>query len=127
MKYTKSTDYALHVVAYIIEAEDEGNISVQKLASKMDASTTFLSKILTQLTKAGIIRSTSGKNGGYCLQKKKEDISFLDVIKAVEGSGYMHTPPVCRSESCRIQDIMREAEGKMLAYLESRKIYEVFS
>ena len=82
MKYSKATNYALHIVLYMIKYDKNDNLSLQPLANNFNVSATYLSKILTQLVKAGIIQSTSGVNGGYSLRKKKDDISFLDIIEA---------------------------------------------
>lgn len=128
MKYTKATNYALHIMSYIVMYDGSENLSLQPLASQMDMSPTYLSKILTQLVKADLIQSTPGVNGGYSLRKKKEDISFLDVIQATEGSGALFT---CETrgedneDNCPIQKVMREAEERMESYLRDKKLYEV--
>lgn len=127
MKYTKTMDYALHVIVLILEHENQENLSLQKMAESLDVSPTYLSKILTQLTKAGLIRSTPGKNGGYCLRKNKEEISFLDVIEAVDGNAHVFVPSVCRSESCKVQDTIEQAQEQMLSFLAGKKVYEVLS
>jgi Rrf2 family protein len=124
LKYTKATNYALHIMAYIISREDSANLSLQPLASHMNISHTYLSKVLTQLVKAGLIQSTPGMNGGYCLWKKKEDISFWDVTQAIEGSASLFTCEM-GEEKCRLQQVMREAESCMESYLKDKKLYDV--
>ena len=124
MKYSKATNYALHTVMFMIGQDQTEKLSVQKLAEHFKVSTTYLSKILTQLVKAGIIESTSGVNGGYVLSKKVEDISFLDVINAIEGSGAFFKCEFQES-NCLILKSMIEAESLMLKYLQDKKLYEV--
>ncbi|WFR55756.1 Rrf2 family transcriptional regulator [Anaerocolumna sp. AGMB13025] len=123
MKYTKATNYALHIMGYLVRYEGKENLSLQPLASRMDISPTYLSKILTQLVKADLIQSTPGANGGYSLRKKKEDISFLDVIRAIEGSSALFTCEM-GDEECCFQKIMAEAENKMESYLQKKTILE---
>ncbi|QGU95554.1 Rrf2 family transcriptional regulator [Clostridium bovifaecis] len=125
MKYTKATNYALHIVAYMIMHNKNDNLSLQPLASQFNISATYLSKILTQLVKAGIIQSTPGVNGGYILRKKKEDISFMDVIKAIEGTGALFNCDLQEEGECRILKVMTEAENVMETYLQNKKLYEV--
>jgi Rrf2 family protein len=110
-------------MGYLVRYEGKENLSLQPLASHMDISPTYLSKILTQLVKAGLIQSTPGVNGGYSLRKKKEDISFLDVIWAIEGSSALFTCEM-GDEECCFQKIMEEAENKMESYLQEKTIYE---
>ncbi|WP_160680505.1 Rrf2 family transcriptional regulator [Clostridium sp. C8-1-8] len=125
MKYTKATNYALHIVAYMIKYDKRDNLSLQPLASHLNISPSYLSKILTQLVKANIIQSTPGVNGGYVLRKKKEDISLLDVIEATEGSSPMFTCEMDESHECKIQKAMDEAENMFEAYLKDKKLFEI--
>gem|GEM_PF-1058358 len=125
LKYTKATNYALHIVSYMIKFDKNENLSLQPLASHFDISATYLSKILTQLVKSGIIQSTPGVKGGYILRKKKEDISFWDVIKATEGAGALFSCEQEDEEHCPIHKIMAEAESVMITYLQDKKLYEV--
>ena len=48
-------------------------------------SETYLSKVFGKLAKAGIVRSVPGVKGGYRLAKSPDQISFWDVVEAVEG------------------------------------------
>lgn len=125
MKYTKATNYALHIVAYMIKYDKTDNLSLQPLANHFNVSATYLSKILTQLVKAGLIQSTPGVKGGYVLRKKKEDISFMDVIKATEGTGALFNCDLQEEGKCHIQKVMTEAENMMETYLHNKKLYEV--
>jgi Rrf2 family protein len=125
MKYTKATNYALHIVAYMIKYDKRDNLSLQPLASHLNISPSYLSKILTQLVKANIIQSTPGVNGGYVLRKKKEDISLLDVIEATEGSSPMFTCEMDENHECKIQKAMDEAENMFEAYLKDKKLFKI--
>lgn len=125
MKYTKATNYALHIVAYMIKHEKKDNLSLQPFASHFNISPTYLSKILTQLVKAGIIQSTPGVNGGYVLRKKKEDISFMDVINATEGTGSLFNCDLQEEGKCQISKVMEDAENVMVTYLQNKKLYEI--
>lgn len=61
---------------YLVNVTPEKHVGVQQLATHQDVSTTYLSKILTKLAKAGMVESVSGANGGYKLKPNWEDISF---------------------------------------------------
>ena len=125
MKYTKATNYALHIMAYFVKQEGKGNLSLQPLANHMNISPTYLSKILTQLVKADLIQSTPGVNGGYSLRKPKSEISFYDVIQAIEGSGSIFTCEKDENSACQIEKVMRDAEDKMVSHLKEKRIYEI--
>ncbi|GAB6085112.1 RrF2 family transcriptional regulator [Alkaliphilus crotonatoxidans] len=124
MKYTKATNYALHTIVYMIKNAQNEKISVNVLAEHFNVSVTYLSKILTQLVKAGLIESTSGVKGGYVLKKNMEEISFMDVIRATEGTGSLFNCEFKESK-CLIHKVMAEAEGLMEEYLENKKLFEI--
>ncbi|WP_238884404.1 Rrf2 family transcriptional regulator [Clostridium sp. YIM B02551] len=125
MKYTKATNYALHTLAYMMMHDKTDNLNLQTLAKHFNISAPYLSKILTQLVKANLIQSTSGVNGGYVLRKMKEDISFMDVIKATEGTGALFNCEFHEEGECRIDKVMAEAEEVLETYLQKKKLYEV--
>ena len=97
---------------------------------------TYLSKIFSKLRKSGIVRSTPGIKGGYELAKSPEDISFWDVIEAIEGSSYFFQcaeireknifekdPTVFKKECpCLIKVVMFEAEDLFRQSLKSKSL-----
>ncbi|WP_284241255.1 Rrf2 family transcriptional regulator [Paenibacillus glycanilyticus] len=125
MKYSKATNYALHTMAYLIAAAPEKPVGVQQLADHQGVSPTYLSKILTKLVKAGLIESASGANGGYRLRGKKEEVSFLDVIHAIEGMTSIFECCGSGNPECRIHQVMVSAEGAMEQHLKNTKLIDL--
>ena len=81
MLLTKASEYALLSILCISEKKDP--IDVENLSTSLMISRSFLAKILQKLTKAGILNSFKGVKGGFVLAKKVEDISVLDIIRAL--------------------------------------------
>ncbi|MDT8977649.1 RrF2 family transcriptional regulator [Paenibacillus sp. chi10] len=125
MKFTKATNYALHTMLMLIEASTFKPVGVQQLAESQGVSPTYLSKILTRLVKAGMIESISGANGGYRLTRHREDITFLDIIHAIEGSTSLFECNFVHGEECLIQAVMKEAEEKMENHLKNKKLIDI--
>ncbi|REK76779.1 RrF2 family transcriptional regulator [Paenibacillus paeoniae] len=125
MKYSKATNYALHTMMYMIAIEPNSPLGVQQLADKQGVSPTYLSKILTKLVKAGLIESASGAHGGYRLKGKREDISFLDIIHAVEGTASLFECCGSEDSKCLIHGVMLEAEEGMEQHLKNTKMIDV--
>jgi len=125
MKYSKATNYALHTMLYITAVARDKPLGVQQLADKQGVSPTYLSKILAKLVKAGLIESASGAGGGYRLKSRKEDISFLDIIHAVEGTASLFE--CCGSDDprCVIQQVMLSAEEEMEQHLRNTKMIDL--
>lgn len=125
MKYSKATNYALHIMVHLAVSSSNQKVSVQQLAEKQGLSASYLSKILTRLTKAGMIDSSSGVNGGYKLTPSWESISFLDVIHAIEGSASLFDGCLNGNPNCHIQKVMILAEEKMEEELRQQKISDI--
>ncbi|MCP3028590.1 Rrf2 family transcriptional regulator [Halobacillus sp. A5] len=125
MKYSKATNYALHTMVYLIALPKGNTIGVHSLAEMQDLSPTYLSKILTKLAKGGLIESTPGVRGGYKVSKAKDSISFLDVIKTVEGESNLFNCSMDHHEGCMIENVMIEAEQNMKDDLAAKFLIEI--
>lgn len=129
MKYSSATNYGLHTMAFLYLAPKGESVGVDVLAKVQDLSPTYLSKILTKLVKAGLIESTPGAKGGYRIVKRNGDISFLQVIQAIEGSNQLfhcsldHDHP--HNEGCLIEQAMLRAEEQMVKQLEQTFISDI--
>lgn len=125
MNYSKGTNYALHTMLYLATQKENLIVGVQELADHQSVSPSYLSKILTKLTKQGLIESHSGAQGGYRLSRDKYTISFLDIIQAVEGNAPLFKGCERNAPGCLIEAVMEESEQKMDEYLLSKMIGHV--
>ncbi|MEH7076943.1 RrF2 family transcriptional regulator [Neobacillus drentensis] len=144
MQYSVGVEYALHCLVNLVQVPSEKSIGIKELAEFHGISETYLSKIFGKLTKAGIVSSVPGVKGGYKLSKSPEEITFWDVVEAVEGvkpifqcknvveKGVLYKNKQCAScpstnssssnSSCTINLVMLEAEEIMRAYLRNKTI-----
>ncbi|MCM3731218.1 Rrf2 family transcriptional regulator [Fictibacillus nanhaiensis] len=135
MQYSVGVEYALHCLVYLIDVPSKESVGIKDLAEFQGLSETFLSKVFGKLSKAGIVSSVSGVKGGYRLSKSPEDISFWDVVEAVEGpkpifqcknikdNGYLYREGSCSApSSCSINLVMLAAEEKMRDYLRGKTL-----
>ncbi|WML39646.1 Rrf2 family transcriptional regulator [Neobacillus sp. OS1-2] len=135
MQYSVGVEYALHCLVYLIDLPYKESVGIKDLAEFQGLSETFLSKVFGKLSKAGIVSSVPGVKGGYRLSKSPEDISFWDVIEAIEGAkpifqcknikdnGYLYRDGCCKAPSfCTINLVMLSAEEKMRDDLRSKTL-----
>ena len=59
-------------------------VPVSDIAKRQDLGTAFLEQLLRPLKKAGLVAPWRGMKGGYTLAKPAEEISLLDVLKALD-------------------------------------------
>jgi len=113
-------------------------IGVKELATFQGITETYLSKVFTKLRKAGIVRSLPGVNGGYELARRSDEISFWDIVEAVEGASTIFQCAEIRQNNilvdknnlpssfstcpCLIKVVMLEAEAQMRQYLASKSL-----
>ena len=64
-------------------------MSVKEVASKEGISSAYVEKLLRLMAKAGLIHSVRGVHGGYRLNRKPNELSLRDVVRAL---GSLPTP-----------------------------------
>lgn len=136
MQLSQGGEYAFHSLFYMVDMPVRSTIEIRELAELNKLSETYLSKIFTKLRKAGIVRSIQGAKGGYELAKRAQNISFWDIVEAIEGPSYMIQCTEIRqnnlladendacncSKPCLIKFVMQEAEDQMRNYLSSKNL-----
>lgn len=85
MQLKSQVEWALHCCAVLAGAPSGRYLSTKVLAEFHGVPKEYLSKALQALSTAGLVESTLGPSGGYRLRKPPADITFLDIVEAVEG------------------------------------------
>jgi Rrf2 family protein len=85
MQIPRRVDYGLRAVIYLSEKDPEKCCSIAEIAEQQGVPKKFLEKIIQDLIRGGLIKSKRGSCGGYRLARSAEQISFYDVIAAIEG------------------------------------------
>ena len=84
MRVTAKVDYAVRAAVELAVA-GEGPLKGDQIATTQGIPLKFLESILSELRRAGMVRSQRGAEGGYWLAKPADAISIADIIRAVEG------------------------------------------
>jgi len=84
MRLSARSDYALRAVIELAAA-GPGHVTADQLARAQTIPGKFLEAILTQLRRAGLVRSQRGPEGGFWLARPAGAISLADVIRAIDG------------------------------------------
>ena len=78
--------YALRFLIALSKRGENELSSLSDIASEEEISLKYLEKIAKILVQNNIIESVRGKDGGYKLKKKKEDILVSDILSLTEES-----------------------------------------
>ncbi|MDA8407249.1 MAG: Rrf2 family transcriptional regulator [Deltaproteobacteria bacterium] len=136
MQYGIGVEYAFHSLFYMVDLPEHKTIGIKDIAKLNGISETYLSKIFSKLRKAGLVRSIAGVNGGYELAKGAENISFWDIIEAIEGTSrlfhcieirkkniFVNDPSIFTDECpCLIKVVIQEAEDLMRSHLKKKSL-----
>ena len=85
LELTKRGDYAVRAMLALTRGAGNGLLSARRIADAMDIPVRFLTQVLTDLQRAGLVEAAPGRAGGYRLSRDPAGVSLLEVIEAVEG------------------------------------------
>ena len=85
MQITRQADYAVRAVLYLAEQDGAGRAPTSKIAREQRIPPSFLAKIVSQLSVAGMVQTSRGARGGVSLAREPKDISLLEVVEAIDG------------------------------------------
>lgn len=136
MQFSIGVEYAFHSLFYLVDLPEHKTIGIKEIARLNGITESYLSKVFAKLRKAGICRAIAGANGGYELARKAEDISFWDIIEAIEGTSwffqcaeirkkniFVNDPSVFTDKCpCLIKVVIQEAEELMRNQLRAKSL-----
>jgi FeS assembly SUF system regulator len=109
LRMSKLTDYGLVLLTHMAQAGAPQVRTAHELAAASKVPVPTVSKILKELSRAGIVVSHRGRRGGYALARPAEAISVASVVEALEGpvaltecsitDGNCSLEPVCLAKS----------------------------
>lgn len=85
MQITRQADYALRAMIYLAKLEPNQRAATSHIAEEQHIPPSFLAKIISQLSIAGLIHTSRGARGGVSMARTPEEISILEVVEAIDG------------------------------------------
>ena len=121
MNFSKTTSYAISVLSFMARHEGE-MYSAKKLNEILEIPWPYLRQLLTKLSKSGFIYSTQGRNGGFQLKKKADQIVLAEIIDSVEGLNVLGTCIMgfkqCPfNHTCAMHEVWDETRNSILKVL----------
>ncbi|MCX6070259.1 MAG: Rrf2 family transcriptional regulator [Chloroflexi bacterium] len=122
MQITRQADYAVRAVLYLAEQEANGRAPTSRIAQEMRIPPSFLAKIVSQLSVAGVVQTSRGARGGVSLAREPKDITLLEVIEAIDGPITLNECVPDRSAcvfgaDCPVHDIWCDTQAKLVEQL----------
>ncbi len=122
MQITRQADYAIRAVRYLSKQGLNQRSATSTVAREMKIPPSFLAKIISQLSIAGLLHTSRGARGGVSLAYAPGEISLLDVVEAIDGPILLNEcvgdPGNCQfSEDCAMHPIWTEAQEMLVKRL----------
>lgn len=136
MQFSVGVEYAFHSLFYLVDLPQGKTVGIKQIAELNALTESYLSKVFAKLRKSSIVLSIPGVKGGYQLARPAEDISFWDIIEAIEGPSYffqcaeirkknifVDDPAIFTSKCpCLIKVVIQEAEELLRQRLRSQSL-----
>ncbi len=120
---TQRSKYALRALQALAAQEPDARLLSSAIAKEQRIPQKFLEQILLELCRRGLVASHRGRNGGYKLAKKANQITIGDIIRFTDGplapiacaslTGYEKCKDCVDEKRCSIRKIMRKVRDSM--------------
>lgn len=130
MIYSRSAEYAIRAFVNLAQVPGGKYAMVKQIAEQEEIPAHFLAKILQQLARKGLLRSSKGPTGGFSLRVPADSISLLNLVEALDGlSEYSKCASglaECNDEQpCGMHDSWKTLRSRIIEYLERTTIADV--
>lgn len=126
---SQKTRYAIRAMQHLADHYGKGPVQMADIAAQQNIPPKFLTVILSELTREGLVASQRGKDGGYWLGVPPVDVRYGDLIRIMRGSlalvpcasRYAHeTCKNCVAEKdCRTRALMLQVRDATADLLDS--------
>jgi Rrf2 family protein len=85
MKLSSQEEYGLRCLLQLARAGEGASLTIAEMSEREGISAPNVAKITRILRRAGLVKSTRGKDGGYTLARPAAEIRALDVLASLGG------------------------------------------
>ena len=128
--FSRQCEYALQAILFLALKPENKTTSIKELTERLDLPYHFVAKILQALRRKGILLSVKGPAGGFTLGMSANEISFLRIVEAVDGTSLMNACvlgfPECTSDlPCSLHTAWAEIRERIYNTLASQYVGEM--
>jgi Rrf2 family protein len=109
-------------VLYLSGLDNGRRAPTSEIALKQHIPPSFLAKIVSQLSVAGIVQTSRGARGGVSLARAADEISLLEVVEAIDGPIMLNECVIDANacvfgNNCPVQDVWCNAQENLVKTL----------
>jgi Rrf2 family protein len=130
MQLTRAADYAVRLMIHFASVPVGTRLTREALTAATGLPESFVGKILQALSRAKLVRSRRGIDGGFVLAADARHITLVDIIEAVDGPIALNvclmTGQGCNQQVwCGAHEVWTQAQAAMLNVLRSRSLADI--
>jgi Rrf2 family protein len=132
---SNKSKYGLKALLLLARESGRGPVLVAELAAREALPKKFLEAILLELKRRRIVESRKGRGGGYFLQRPPDDITFGEVIRALDGplaavpcvsqTAYMPCNECLDEQTCGVRLAMKKVRDATARILDHTTLADV--
>ena len=123
---SEAANLAIHALAYLGACEKGTLHSVSQIARCLGVSGAHLSKVLQQLARFGLARSSRGSKGGFSLARDPDDVTLLEIVEIFDGPISMNQclleTQLCQGGSCALRKMLESVYKVVLEHLKGTRL-----
>jgi Rrf2 family iron-sulfur cluster assembly transcriptional regulator len=83
--FSKACQYAILAMTYLAEQTAGQLVPIREIGVTANVPTPFLGKIISTLSRSGLILARRGPNGGVMLNRAPAEVTVEDIVVAIDG------------------------------------------
>ena len=132
MQITRQADYAARAILHLARIGKNERVATSQIAKEQKIPPSFLIKIISQLTIAGILHTWRGARGGVRLAREPKDITLLEVIEAIDGPIQLNECVEANGncafeENCPMRLVWCDAQNELIAKLKTSNFAQMIA
>ena len=113
---SQRTRYTIRALLHLADRYGEGPVQLSEIAAAQNIPPKFLTVMLSQMIREGLVSSRRGREGGYWLARRPEEVSYGDLVRLTRGSlgllpcasrlAYQKCRNCISEDKCRLHRVM---------------------
>lgn len=125
-----TAEYALRAVVCLARQPNHSPVRASDLAASVSVPRNYMGKILHDLVRVGILKSTRGKNGGFQLAVEPGDLSLLQIVTLFDQIGerrrcLLGRPECSESDPCPVHHRWKECADHVQRFFTDTTVGDV--
>jgi len=83
---SQRTRYTIRALLHLADRYGDGPVQLAEIAEAQKLPPKFLTVILSQMRRDGLVQTMRGREGGYWLARPPEEISYGEIVRLTRGS-----------------------------------------